>query len=141
MVWIQWKPQKVHTANSSSTDVSSETSTSSSGDDNFEKLTDLPKHAQLKCERLCICCEFMPTSLKCIFLKKLIGLWIRSVLVEQPALLLPPLPVPQLMGSASLHTFSTGRIIEVGLYPPHYMIMFITLVTYTSHFFLHVPLS
>ena len=62
--------------------------------------------------------------------KKLIGLWKKLVLVKQLALLLPALPVLQLMGSTSLHTFSTGRNMEFDLHPSHYLSLFTTIVTY-----------
>ena len=62
--------------------------------------------------------------------KELMGLWKGSVLVKQLALLLPAVPVPQLMGSASSNTFSTRKIMEVDLHPSLYMSLFIRTVTY-----------
>ena len=54
----------------------------------------------------------------------------KSHLVKQMALLLPALPLPQFMGSASLYTFSIGRNMEVNFYPSRYIGLFIAIVTY-----------
>ena len=58
------------------------------------------------CVHVAILCQLVSSIFA---VKKFIGQW------EKVSMLVPALPVPQFMDCASLHTFSTGRNMEVHL--------------------------